>query len=90
MEGVSVEDFCNVELIYQIGVEPNRIDIMMDVSELEFEPAWKRRVTSSYGGEVISILSLEDLTHAKTTTSRESDKLDLRLLEEVKRGGTHK
>ena len=88
LEGVSVEDFCNVELIYQIGVEPNRIDIMMDVPGLEFEEAWKRRVTSSCGGEMIFVLGLEDLIHAKKTTSRDSDKLDLKLLEEAKKGET--
>jgi len=42
-------------------------------------------VTSSYRGETISILGLEDLIHAKTTTSRESDKLDLKLLEEAEK-----
>ena len=86
LEGVSLEDFSNPELIYQVGVEPNRIDIMMAVPGLVFEAAWSRRVTSSYGGEVISILNLDDLILAKKTTNRESDKLDLRLLEHAKRG----
>ena len=90
LEGVSLEDFSNPELIYQIGVEPNRIDIMMAVPGLEFTAAWKRRVTSSYGGEVISILDLNDLIHAKETTNRESDKMDLRLLEQVKKDETQK
>ena len=31
LEQVSLEDFVNKELIYQIGVAPNRIDIMMDI-----------------------------------------------------------
>lgn len=51
LEGVSLEDFSNPELIYQVGVEPNRIDIMMAVPGLEFTAAWSRRVTSSYGGK---------------------------------------
>jgi len=32
----------------------------------------------------------EDLIHAKKTTNRESDKLDLRLLEQAKKGETEK
>lgn len=90
LEGVTAEDFSNPELIYQIGVEPNRIDIMMAVPGLEFQGAWKRRVTSSYGGEEIGILNLEDLVLAKKTTDRESDRLDLRLLEEAKKRQTEK
>jgi hypothetical protein len=90
LEGVSIEDFSNPELIYQVGVEPNRIDIMMAVPGLEFEAAWSRRVTSSYGGEVISILDFNDLVHANKTTNRESDKLDLTLLEQAKKGETER
>ncbi len=85
LEGVTAEDFSNPELIYQIGVEPNRIDVMMEVPGLEFSAAWHRRVTSSYGGETIFILDLNDLIHAKKTTNRESDRLDVSLLEEVKK-----
>jgi len=90
LEGVTLEDFSNPELIYQIGVEPNRIDIMMAVPGLEFEGAWKRRVTSSYSGEEIFILNLEDLIQAKKTTGRESDRLDLKLLEQAKMDATEK
>ena len=86
LEEVSIEDFSNPELIYQIGVEPNRIDIMMAVPGLEFASAWDRKVTSLYGKERISILNLDDLIHAKKTTNRESDRLDLRLLEQAKKG----
>ena len=90
LEGVTLEDFSNPELIYQIGVEPNRIDIMMAVPGLDFEGAWKRRVTSSYGGEEIFVLDLEDLIQAKKTTNRESDRLDLKLLEQAKKNNTEK
>jgi Nucleotidyl transferase of unknown function (DUF2204) len=90
LDGVSLEDFSNSELIYQIGVEPNRIDIMMGVPGLEFEEAWKRRVTSSYDGKEIFIVALDDLIEAKKTTNRESDRLDLKLLEQAKKGATEK
>ena len=40
------------------------------------------------GGEVISILDFNDLVHAKKTTNRESDNLDLTLLEQAKKGET--
>jgi hypothetical protein len=87
LEDISVDDFINPELIYQIGVEPNRIDIMMAVPGVEFAGAWNRRVTSSYGRETINILDLDDLIHAKKTTDRDSDRLDLKLLDEAKKSG---
>jgi hypothetical protein len=45
LEGVSVADFINPELICQIEVEPNRIDIMMAVPRLEFETSWDKEDT---------------------------------------------
>ena len=84
LEGVSVEDFYNPELIYQIGVAPNRIDIMMNIPGLDFSSAWDRKVTSSYGGETIYIVHIDDLIQAKKTMDREQDRLDVKSLEQAK------
>ena len=84
LEEVSLEDFCDRELIYQIGVAPNRIDIMMNIPGLEFSSAWDRKVTSSYGGEAIFIVHIDDLIQAKKTMDREQDRLDVRSLEQAK------
>ena len=84
LKGVSLEDFCNRELIYQIGIAPNRIDIMMNIPGLEFSSAWARKVTSSYGGEPINIVHIDDLIQAKKTMDREQDRLDVKSLEQAK------
>jgi hypothetical protein len=81
---VSLEDFCNHELIYQIGVAPNRIDIMMSIPGLEFPSAWHQKVLASYGGEPIHIVHIDDLIKAKKTMNREQDRLDVRSLEKAK------
>jgi hypothetical protein len=49
LEGISEKDFCELELIYQIGVAPNRIDILMDLGSIPFKEAWKRKTTAKYG-----------------------------------------
>jgi len=36
---VTPDDFTNRELISQIGIDPNRIDIIMDVSGQTFDKA---------------------------------------------------
>ena len=87
LEGVTQEDFFNKDLIYQIGVAPNRVDIMMHIPGLEFSKAWERKATSTYGGESINILHIDDLIHAKKTTDREEDRMDVKRLEEARGAG---
>jgi hypothetical protein len=84
LEGVTKEDLSNKELIYQIGVAPNRLDVMMHVPGLEFSKAWERKEESTYGGEIIHILHIDDLIHAKKTTNRDEDRTDVKRLEEAK------
>jgi len=83
-EGVALEDFCNPELVYQIGVAPNRIDIMMSIPGVEFSSAYERKVESTYGEEPIKIIAIDDLIEAKRTVDREQDRLDVKILEQAK------
>ncbi len=78
---VSVEDLSNPDMIYQIGVEPNRIDIIMDMKGLLFDEAWKNRVPHAYEEQAISILSLENIIQAKRAAGRPQDLVDLEALE---------
>ena len=84
LENVSVKDFSDPELIYQIGLAPNRIDIMMNIPGVEFSAAWENRVKSSYGDEPINIIGLNDLIKAKKATNRDQDRIDLKSLIHVK------
>ena len=82
---VSERDFANPEIVYQIGVEPNRIDVMMDISGVEFKQAWESREESAYGDEPIHLISLSDLIRAKKKAGRLQDKLDLEHLRKLKK-----
>jgi hypothetical protein len=84
LEGVTLEDFCNPELVYQIGVAPNRIDIMMSVPGVAFSSAYEKRIESTYGEEPIRIIGIDDLIEAKRTVDREQDRLDVKSLEQAK------
>ena len=84
LDEVKLDDFCNPELIYQLGIAPNRIDIMMGIKGLEFRPSWDKRVQSSYGGETIYIIHIDDLIEAKKAIDRETDRFDVRILEKAK------
>ncbi len=77
---VTQEDFTDEKLVYQIGVEPNRIDIMMGVTGIDFDSAWKNRVESTYGSVPIYIICREDLKKSKRAAGRAQDLLDLEKL----------
>lgn len=84
MESLTPEDLATPETIFQIGVEPNRIDVVTAVEGLSFADAWKARVASTYGEVPISILGLDDLLRNKRAVARPQDLLDVEWLERVK------
>jgi hypothetical protein len=82
LEGIAEQDFCDKGLIYQIGVEPNRIDIIMSVAGVEFDEAWADRVESTYAAVPIHIMGKASLIKAKEASGRAQDRLDLERLRE--------
>ena len=80
VRNLTVRDLCDEDMVYQIGVAPNRIDILMGVSGLDFDSAWETRVCSSYGGVPISILGKENLIKTKEAAGRPQDLLDIERL----------
>lgn len=80
LKGISPEDFLNKNLVYQIGVEPVRIDIIMGLSGIEFDSAWKRRKIADFEGVKINIISARDLIQLKKKTKRDTDKRDIEAL----------
>jgi len=80
LQGVGPEAFTDPEMIYQIGVEPNRIDIIMGIAGLTFEKAVKNKEISTYGGERIPIIGKPELSLAKKKSGRKQDELDIEKL----------
>ncbi|MDP8246611.1 MAG: nucleotidyltransferase [Candidatus Tritonobacter lacicola] len=80
---VGETDFTDREMVYQIGVEPNRIDIMMGISSSEFPAAWSNRKRSTYGGIPICIIGREDLIQSKIAANRPQDVIDVENLKRI-------
>ena len=78
---VRSESFTDEDLIYQIGIEPNLIDIIMSIAGVVFSSAWDSRISSTYDGVPIYILSKEDLIKTKKATGRPQDLLDVEFLQ---------
>ncbi|MDP2922150.1 MAG: nucleotidyltransferase [Candidatus Omnitrophota bacterium] len=77
LDGVSIADFANKNMIYQIGVAPVRIDIIAGLKGLQFDKAWKNRKKTKYGGINVNILGLKDLIYLKKKAKRPQDILDV-------------
>jgi len=65
----------------QIGVPPNRVDIVTSIDGVEFEAGWLNRVETEYGGESIHVIGRAELIENKRACGRPQDLLDLELLE---------
>lgn len=85
LSDMSKADFANPSLVYQIGVPPHRIDILMGVDGVSFVTAWKRRVSTKFGGEPVYVLGRNDLIRAKRAAGRPQDLLDIAKLKRATR-----
>ena len=82
---ITIEDFTIPTLVFQIGIEPSRIDILMGLKELNFNECWERRATSSIGELEIYFISIDDLIFNKKLAARPQDLRDAENLELKKR-----
>ncbi|MFN2421854.1 MAG: hypothetical protein ABR527_10860 [Gemmatimonadota bacterium] len=82
MNNLDLHDFAEPDLIFQIGVVPNRIDILTAVTGLEFEKAWERRIVVPLDGLEVPVLGRADLIRNKKAVGRPQDVADAERLEE--------
>lgn len=75
------EDLTTPGIVYQIGVAPNRIDILTSISGVSFDEAWATRVNAEIVGRTIPVLGREQLIANKRATARLRDLADVEDLE---------
>jgi|SRR5579864_2220720 predicted nucleotidyltransferase len=76
-DGITAETFTR-QVVYQIGIAPVRIDILTEITAVEFSDAWRRRVAGTFFGVPVHFISLEDLVTNKRALGRSSDLNDLK------------
>jgi hypothetical protein len=79
---IEMADFATPKVTVQLGVAPNRIDVLTALSGLSFDEAWLRRVESRYGDQRIWVIGRDDLAVNKRASGRDQDLVDLRRLTE--------
>lgn len=71
---------------FQMGLPPRRIDVLTQVSGLEFQTAWNGRVDAQFAeGVTCSVIGLNDLLTNKRAADRLQDRADVEALERLQR-----
>jgi len=81
LDNIKIEDFTVPTLVFQLGIEPVRIDILMGLKELDFDECWERRATTKISEIEIYFISIDDLIFNKKLAGRPQDLRDAENLE---------
>ncbi len=74
------------EQVFQIGVEPSRIDLLQSIDGVDFDQAWSHRVEARVHATLpVSFLGRDDLIRNKQATGRLQDLADVDKLLRVER-----
>ena len=84
---VTIADMLDPDLIYQVGVEPVRVDVMNAVPGLDFASAWEHRTEAQFEEIAAPVLSIDDLILAKLAAGRAKDRMQARQLSRAKKKG---
>ena len=76
LSDVTPEDFTKTDLIFQLGLAPHRVDILMAVEGLDFAKAWERQVQASFEDLTMIVVCKEDLLISKEAAGRPQDLID--------------
>jgi hypothetical protein len=86
LDRVTVDDFRDPETMFQIGIEPLRIDILSGISGVTFADAWERREPSNYGDVPVFVIGRDDYITNKRASGRPRDLRDIEALLEEEQG----
>lgn len=80
---LEVKDFMTPDNIIQLGYEPYRIDLLVDVDGVDFEACFERRIEAELDRTQVKFLSLQDLIIAKKKSGRLQDLADDEQLQKI-------
>ncbi len=79
--GISKADLETPATVVQLGLPPHRIDVLTDITGVEFSAAWQERASSRVGVLDVPFLSKAHLIANKRATGRLRDLADIEALE---------
>lgn len=79
--GLQQEDLSDPENVIQLGYEPHRIDLIIQLEGLDFGTCFAQRQEATFEGIPIHFIGYDDLLKNKRSTGRLKDKVDVQTLE---------
>lgn len=73
---IQARDFQIADNVVQLGVKPNRIDLLTSISGVSFEDAWATRAEGPLDGIQVHFIGLTSLLRNKESTGRNQDRVD--------------
>ena len=80
LRDLGAKDFTAKGFYFTMGIAPNRVDIWFDLSGVEFEECWQRRVPGRVGDVPVNFISRRDLILNKEKVGRLQDLADVEKL----------
>jgi len=78
--GIASGDLCLPDQILQLGVKPNRIDLITSVAGLTFDEAWESRVPGTTDSVSVLFIGRDALIRNKEAAARPQDLADAHAL----------
>jgi len=78
--GLKSSDFVDSYKVVQLGLPPNRVDLLTSITGVSFEEAWADRVEAKLEGLYVNFISRQSLILNKKATRRPQDLADLEAL----------
>ena len=75
--GLSVRDLAKERMVFQMGIPPQRIDVLTSVTGLQFDAAWRTRRVLRVDDLDLPFLGREALLRNKRQTGRLKDLADV-------------
>lgn len=79
--GLTVGDFSTAGRIVQLGVAPNRVDLITAIDGVSFDEAWDSRVSGRFGSLQVPFLGREAFLRNKRASGRAQVLADIEAIE---------
>lgn len=79
---LTLDDLSREDVVFQIGVVPNRIDVLTSITGVTFDEAWENRTAVEIEGMSVPVLGRAELVRNKRAVGRTRDLADIEGLEE--------
>ncbi|EMI58122.1 MULTISPECIES: nucleotidyltransferase [Rhodopirellula] len=81
LHDLTVDDLATPGMVFQIGVEPSRIDILTAISGVAFDDAWENKLHLELDDIKLNVIGRDDLIVNKRACGRPKDIADAETLD---------